>query len=382
MLVHVFNSGVISGPETLVLPALPLFREESAAVFLVETRLGEKGRLPFEHAKKLGLRVEAVEIGARIDVSAIGRLRGVLRWLAPRVVHAHDVKASTYAWLASRGQGWKTVSTHHGVKGRPDWKTRAYENFYSRMVLPQVNMAVAVSREDEYTLLRRGLNPQHLTYVANGVTRPRWSGAAKLAERARLRAEWNRELGGGIDDKTPIVAMIARLSAEKRHNYFLHVLAEVHRTHPALPWRFLAAGSGVLESELKRITGALGLTDRVHWLGYRDDASKLMPGINLLAFTSSAEGLPIAALEAGWAGVPVFSTNVGALPELISTGKTAGGVVFPREQEHVHTAKSLAWLLEHPRELERMGARLQNRVAGEYSAEAWVARTEELYRAL
>jgi len=381
MVVQIFNSGVVSGPETLVFPAIPLFREPHVLVFLVEKRWGEKGRIPYEHARSLGLRAEIVEVGARFDLSAVGRLRGVIRWLAPSVVHAHDVKATTYAWLASRGEKWKCVSTHHGVGGRPDWKTRAYEYFYSQVVLPKMNMAIAVSREDEHTLRMRGLNPQHLTYVANGVTRKLWTAPDRRAERTRIRSLWAREFAG-IDDKTPIVGMVARLSAEKRHSYFLRVLAALKAARPEIPWRMIAVGSGALEAQLRKETAELRLSEQVHWLGYKSDASSLMPAFDLLAFTSSAEGLPISALEAGWAGVPVLSSNVGALPELISTGKTAGGVVFPREQEHSHTAKSLAWLFEHPAECERMGSRLQNRVAREYSAKAWVDRMESVYRSI
>ncbi|MGZ3661850.1 MAG: glycosyltransferase [Bdellovibrionota bacterium] len=381
MVVQVFNSGVVSGPETLVFPAIPLFREPHVLVFLVEKRLGENGRIPFEHARSLGLRAEAVEVGARFDLSAVGRLRGVIRWLAPTVVHAHDVKASTYTWLASRGEKWKCVSTHHGVAGRPDWKTKAYEYFYSQVVLPKMNMVIAVSRDDEHALLQRGMNPQNLTYVANGITRKLWLPPERVTERSRIRALWAKEFSG-IDDKTPIVGMVARLSMEKRHSYFLRVLATMKAARPDIPWRLMVIGSGSLEAQLKRQASELKLADQVYWLGYREDASALMPALDLLAFSSSAEGLPIAALEAGWAGIPVFATNVGALPELISTGKTAGGAIFPREQEHEHTAKSLAWLLEHPAERERMGSRLQNRVMREYSAQCWVDRMESIYRSI
>ncbi|MGZ3706587.1 MAG: glycosyltransferase, partial [Bdellovibrionota bacterium] len=213
------------------------------------------------------------------------------------------------------------------------------------------------------------------------ITRKLWLPPERVTERSRIRALWAKEFSG-IDDKTPIVGMVARLSMEKRHSYFLRVLATMKAARPDIPWRLMVIGSGSLEAQLKRQASELKLADQVYWLGYREDASALMPALDLLAFSSSAEGLPIVALEAGWAGIPVFATNVGALPELISTGKTAGGAIFPREQEHEHTAKSLAWLLEHPAERERMGSRLQNRVMREYSAQCWVDRMESIYRSI
>lgn len=377
-MVQIFNSGVVSGPETLVLPAAPLFREPHIFVFLVEKRWGEKGLIPIQYARSLGLRAEAVEVSSRLDLSAVARLRNLLRRLSPRVVHAHDVKATTYTWLASRHESWKCVSTHHGVGGRPDWKTKVYEYFYSQLILPRMSLAITVSREDEITLRHRGLDPAKVAFVQNGITRQRWSPGDREAESSRLRAEWAKELPG-FDPQAILIGMVARLSAEKRHSYLLRVLADFERTRPGMPWRLMAVGAGALEERLKRETAELGLDQKVCWLGYREDAAKLMPAFDLLAFTSSAEGLPIAALEAGWAGTPIFSSDVGALPELLGS---EGGVVFPREQDSFHTATSLASLLEDPKKLLKMGQRLQSRVAADYSAEAWVKRMEAVYRSV
>jgi glycosyltransferase involved in cell wall biosynthesis len=200
----------------------------------------------------------------------------------------------------------------------------------------------------------------------------------KVKERSRIRKIWNAELGG-IDDDTTVIGIVARLSEEKRHQYLLETLGEIHRKRPDLRWRLLAIGSGVLEASLKQVSAKLGLAKNVSWLGYKNDAAAWMPGFDLLAFTSSAEGLPIAALEAGWAGIPLFTSNVGALPELV---EPSCGIVFPSQQEPSLTAKSLASLLDQRSERERMGICLQNRVASEYSAEAWVRRMETIYQSI
>jgi hypothetical protein len=120
MIVQVFNSGVVSGPEMLVFPAIPLFHEPHVVVFLVEKRRGAPGRAPLEFARSLGLRVEAVEVESRFDRRAVGRLRAVLRALSPRVVHAHDVKAR-FAWRKLEVHfhpprcGWPARLDHKGL---------------------------------------------------------------------------------------------------------------------------------------------------------------------------------------------------------------------------------------------------------------------------
>ncbi len=381
MIVQVLNSGIVSGPETLVLPAMPLFKEPSVAVFLVENRWGKAGLVAFEYACKLGVRAEKVVVNSRIDFGAVKCLNAVLTSLAPKVVHAHDVKASTYTWLASRGAEWKCVSTHHGVEGRPDWKTKIYEYFYSHVVLPRMDMAITVSRDDEQILLQRGLNSEHVQYVANGITRKAWNGEEKAAERNKIRSQWNRELGP-FPEGVSFIGIVARLSPEKRHSYFFRTLVSLRQQRPELQWRFLIFGTGKLEAALRREADKLGLAPFCIWMGYRENAAALLPGLDILVLSSSAEGLPITALEAGWAGVPMFASNVGGLPEIVGTGSKAGGVIFPKEQEPAQTSKSLAWLLENPAERERFGQQLQKRVARDYSAQAFINRTEAIYHTI
>ena len=185
-----------------------------------------------------------------------------------------------------------------------------------------------------------------------------------------------------MDDGDSIIGVVGRLSPEKGHSYLFRVASELRKQEPSLPWKILILGSGKIEKNLRKETQELGIGDHVHWLGYRPDAARLIPAFDLLAIPSQAEGLPIVALEAGWAGVPVFASNVGGLPELVSSGRFSGGVIFPKEQEHVHTAKSLAWILRNPQEREKMGNHLQDRVAASYSGECWVRQMEEVYRTI
>jgi len=67
MIVHIFNSSVVSGPEILVLPSLLRLGEATRVIFLVETRVTGKSRCPVEYAKKLGLEVETVYVRSRWD---------------------------------------------------------------------------------------------------------------------------------------------------------------------------------------------------------------------------------------------------------------------------------------------------------------------------
>jgi hypothetical protein len=105
----------------LVLPALKKLDEPVSIVFLTESRLPEESLGPIEYAKKLGHQVYSVPVRGRWDSRAFKELRDTLDLIQPRIVHAHDVKASLYlkqAKLIRANFKPKIVSTHHGAAYR------------------------------------------------------------------------------------------------------------------------------------------------------------------------------------------------------------------------------------------------------------------------
>src|ERR1051326_757259 len=139
MIVHLFNSSSVSGPERLVLPALATARDHFIIVNLREERLAHLREAdPLEdYARALNLDYIDIRVYGHWDNVAVRELSLMLERLDPDLVHAHDVKASSY--LLHARYGWKRqipiVSTHHGVHGRPAWKTRLYEGIQRQYIL-------------------------------------------------------------------------------------------------------------------------------------------------------------------------------------------------------------------------------------------------------
>jgi hypothetical protein len=101
MIVHLFNSSIVSGPERLVLPALTKFTGGVEIWFLIESRIVlDSNKNPVLYAKKLGFKVRTIEVESRLDSHCIKTLGEFLYEFRPRLVHAHDVKASVYLGLA------------------------------------------------------------------------------------------------------------------------------------------------------------------------------------------------------------------------------------------------------------------------------------------
>ncbi|NUO84186.1 glycosyltransferase [candidate division KSB1 bacterium] len=179
MIIHLFNATIVSGPETLVIPALQSLSarmETSVEVwFLHETRRAAESNRIIEYAKGFGLQTRSFDVHSRWDPATIRALGDAL--LDGMILHAHDVKASAYARAAVLRQRRKNdfkvhlVSTHHGVRGRSGWKPRFYEWFYVRWVLRDFDRVLAVCSSDRALLIRRGLDAGRVVIHLNGVDR-------------------------------------------------------------------------------------------------------------------------------------------------------------------------------------------------------------------
>ena len=380
MIVHVFNSSVVSGPEKLVLPALARAPGQYLIVNLVETRLIRPGAAdPLEaYCRSLGLPYQALPVRGRWDRTAMRALADLLRAREPRLVHAHVGKASVYL-SRCRGAlkaGTPLVSTHHGVRGLPDLKTRLYELLYRRVFLRRFDRVLCVSTEDFDAVRRSGLDAGKVRLHLNGVDGRRLDAAARRAERPAIRSAW---LGPDAREDLFLFGVVGRLSREKDHDRLLRVLAELQRLGAPADWRCVVLGAGALERPLKETARRLGLDRRVVWLGYREDAGRELAGLDLLLSFSKAEGLPVNLIEAGWAGTPAAATLVGGVKDLLPDD--AFGTGIPPGEPADKTARRLAALLAPPGRdaLEAQGRRFQERVAERFSRARWLARLGEIY---
>jgi len=370
-IVHVFNSSIVSGPETLVLPALPELGHPVSVIFLTESRRKSESQGPIEYAKRLGLDVHIVKVRGRIDALAVLALKRLLNRLDPAIVHAHDVKASTYVALA--GGSRVLFSTHHGVRGRSGWKPKFYEGFYTRIVLRRFDRVLSVCTTDRALLIARGLNGKKVSVHLNGVDRPKITAAERGKVAARLRVEWGLSTLG-VSESTTLLGVVGRLAPEKRIDRILRTVA---RLAPASDWALVVFGRGPEEARLKIIAAELGLGKRVHWMGYRNDVGSELAGLDILLSFSDAEGLPINLVEAGWALTPVMATAVDGNLDLIPTADE--GILFPVRDNESAIAERLARLIADKTAQRQIGERFQDRVERQFSGKCWLKTLRAFY---
>ncbi len=149
--------------------------------------------------------------------------------------------------------------------------------------------------------------------------------------------------------------------------------------HKQLPVSGVFIGDGPLRTALQEQAQALGIAQRVHVLGRRDDVPALLSQLDIFVLTSRSEGMSNTILEAMATGLPVVATAVGGTPEMVLDGET-GRLVPPDDPEALERALTPLLIDAAPRR--RMGQQARRRVESRFSLPAMVQAYETLYEQL
>ena len=323
-----------------------------------EVTVASSGGWRAEALGELGARPVALplrESGPGPIVRSTLRLRAELRSRPVDLVHAHNVRATTVAYLATRkwGSSPPLLATVHGLPDQ-DYALAA------RVLNRCADLVAAVSVDVGEQLLEGGLAPDRLRIVENS------SQPLERMDRALAR----RELGIAAD--RPVALCVARLVDVKRHDRLLDAWAG----QPGDPLLVLA-GDGPLRRQIEDRVRAHGLSGRVQVLGDRRDVGRLLAASDLLVLSSDSEGLPMTVLEALSLGVPVVAPAIGGLTTL---GDGAVELVQPGSAEAL--AAGLGAVLDNPERRRRMAVAAVELSRNRFSPTAMRSAYEILYKEL
>jgi glycosyltransferase involved in cell wall biosynthesis len=245
---------------------------------------------------------------------AVSALKKIIRSGGYDVIHAHGLRAGIDAALAARGRGAGVLLTVHnlvqsGIAGR------------ARAVLYRRAEAVSVKLTDHTFCVSEDI-ASHLRRTVRGAAdkiEVLHLGVGRAATAGRSPTEVKRSLG--LAPGTSLVVTLARLAPQKALDVMLFALAGIDD-----PVHLVVIGEGPLKAELEGSARRLLIDDRVHLLGWRNDAADFLGAADVFCLSSIWEGVPLAAQEAILAGVPVVATDVGGMRELI-TDKMSGRLV-------------------------------------------------------
>lgn len=259
---------------------------------------------------RLGDRVVSIEDGPLravleekgVIVSVVGSLRAIF---AASKDSAEIVAHNLYNWL------WVVLpATWHSWQGRIvlyqhsppalNWKTK----LLMRLMWGQTDHVICVSQEVKNILRRCGM-PDKLGEVKRN-----------LIDFARFKKKETYEITG-----KPTVGTVGRLVKVKNHALLLEAMQNIDA-------RLVIVGDGPEMGSLTKLAHALKID--VHFMGERHDIPSILSTFDVFVLSSDSEGQPVAILEAMATGLPIVSTEVGAIREmvgpyarLVSPGKSA-----------------------------------------------------------
>ncbi len=207
---------------------------------------------------------------------------------------------------------------------------------------------VSVSKNNAMLLAKAfGVREESIRVINNGVSLDRFS--------REVEGSGYLQLTNPINDK--IILTVARLSHQKGHDILLQAFSSISDQFPG--HRLYFVGEGELTSQLKLLAGELHILDRVSFVGYKQDVRDWLVAADLFVLPSRSEGFPFCLLEAMAMGLPVISSDLDCISNLISDG--CEGLLFTSENVESLTGQ-LTWALENKNKMKEMALRARNKV--------------------
>jgi glycosyltransferase involved in cell wall biosynthesis len=296
---------------------------------------------------------------------AVDGIRRYLRATRPTIVHTFLLTASLYGRLAAMLARIRVIV---GTEVNIYERKRPAHAWIERLLMAGTDRVIvsAASVKQFYEQQVRA-DPVKVEVIYNAVD------FAQL-QTSVPRSELRRTLG--IADDAVVAGTIARLTEQKGHRYLLQALSD---TSALQQLHLLVIGDGDLRSELEQMAGERGLIGRVHFLGARRDLGNLIGAMDLFVLPSLWEGLPLSLVLAMGAGLPVVSTTVAGVPEVVTDEET-GLLVPPGDAPRLGAA--LARLVSDRDAAARLGRAGQTSVLPRFGVDRYVASVVNLYERL
>jgi glycosyltransferase involved in cell wall biosynthesis len=303
------------------------------------------------------------------DLWTTWQLLRVMRRERPDIVHTHKAKAGALGRLAALVYGAPVlIHTFHGHVLKSYFGPvksamfagieRVLARVTTRLITPSERLAdeladdYRVHTRDRFQVIPLGFDLEPFE---------RCDG-----QRGRLRAELK------LGPEARLVGIVGRMVPVKAHATFVAAAQQLSRRRPEV--HFVFVGGGELEQEIRRDVAARGLASRSHFLGWRRDLPTIYADLDVAALSSLNEGTPVSLIEAMASGVPVVSTDVGGVSDVLRDGRR--GYLVPA-QDPAALADAIERALAP--EARARAAAARGQISAEYGARRLCRDLGELY---
>lgn len=312
------------------------------------------------------------------DLKAYKKLKQIIQEFQPDIVHTHAAKAGALGRRAAISCKVPVViHTFHGHIFHSYFgklKTEIFKTIERRLA-KKSNAIIAISeiQKEELSKVHRIATEDKITVVPLGFDLVPFR-EKRFSERVQVRSSY------ALDDETIAIAIVGRLAPIKNHGYFLEVMEHVLKKTTKRIQVFIV-GDGtekeVIETKVKEINKLYPKVIKMtSWI---EDIGTFNAGMDIICLTSKNEGTPVSLIEAQAAGIPVVTTDVGGVKDIIIEDET--GHVVPVERQDLFIEKLLE-LVENEKKREKMSQNGWKHVELKFHYKTLVQNMEELYSRL
>jgi len=306
----------------------------------------------------------------RFDLSVVDDIRSFINEKNIELLHVHGARANFIAMFLKHKLTIPVVTTMHS-----DYLLD-FDELFKRLVFTNLNIMslrkldyfIAVSDSFKEMLIKRDFRPNGIYTVYNGMD------FSKIPQSVTSKEEYGKNHNLELNDNLCYVGIAARFDAVKGVDVFIKGAAKAYEKNKNL--RFLIAGTGAEEKNLKNLASKLGMGDAIKFLGFENDIYGFLNFIDINTLTSKCESFPYSMLEGAAMKKPMIASAVGGIPALVKDGET--GFVFENGDFDAMAEKILE-LSENKELIKSMGEAICKKVNEEFSADVFAKTHMEIY---
>ena len=298
------------------------------------------------------------------DLKAFFILIQEIKRFGPDVIHTHTAKAGVLGRLAGliAKPTAKRIHTFHGhlLHGYFDQRKVRLIVLLERFLGLFTYKFVAIGTVVRSDLLKAGIGKTKKYEII-------YPGLQNLDVYPRSEARDVLRL----DPEKSYIVYVGRLTNIKRPDRLIDLARGLKVEHPSAHMIVAGAGELLEELKMKAIRELLPIT----FLGWRNDIGMILSASNIAVLCSDNEGIPLTLIQASQAGLPIVTTDVGSICDIVEDGLT--GLLTDASSEGL--MQGVSRILNDPRLGERLGKSGQERAQQLFSSKAMINHHEWLY---
>ena len=298
------------------------------------------------------------------DINSFFTLLKLIRKFQPDIIHTHTAKAGVlgrFACLIAHPSA-KRIHTFHGhlLNGYfPQFKTKLVvliERFLASISVKLI--AVGNQVRDDLLAAKVGHLEQY-SVIFPGL------------EELGFQSKESARTVLGLDQNKVYIVFVGRLTQIKRPDRLIEIARHLKVKYPKVELLIAGAGEKFLEMQALAIRESLPTV----FLGWRNDIGKILSAGDIAILCSDNEGIPLTLIQASQAGLPIVSTNVGSVGDIVLNGET-GILTEVNSNSLIH---ALDDLLLSQEKMARLGQAAKERAAALFSLNGMIRAHEDLY---